>query len=203
MGLAYYDYYNIEAQPNELGLTSNDWTAPEYMQKGNSLVRISNDIGETSADPRLVGLASDFNIVALTAEYRLAQFAPTHVILGMEYARNIGFDRAEILRRTGADIEERNEAYGLQLQVGWPEMRKRRDWQLFAAWKHIEQDAVLDAFTDSDFHLGGTDAEGWILGGNYGLAEDTWVGLRWLSADEIDGPPLGIDILQLDLNARF
>ncbi len=203
LGVAYYDYYNVEAQPNELGLTNNDWTAPDYMQKGNSLVRISNDIGETAADPRRVGLASDFNIVALTAEYRLARFAPTHVVLAAEFAKNIGFDRAEILQRTGVDIEERNEAYGLELQVGWPEMRKRRDWQVFAGWKHIERDAVLDAFTDSDFHLGGTDAEGWIIGGRYGLAEDTWMSLRWLSADEIDGPPLGIDVLQLDLNARF
>jgi hypothetical protein len=27
--------------------------------------------------------------------------------------------------------------------------------------------------------------------------------LRWLSADEIDGPPLAIDILQVDVNAKF
>jgi hypothetical protein len=27
--------------------------------------------------------------------------------------------------------------------------------------------------------------------------------LRWLSANQIDGPPLAIDGLQIDLNVRF
>jgi len=26
---------------------------------------------------------------------------------------------------------------------------------------------------------------------------------KWLSSNEIDGPPLSIDVLQLDLNTRF
>ena len=64
-------------------------------------------------------------------------------------------------------------------------------------------DAVLDAFTDSDFHLGGTDTKGYILGGSFGIDKNTWFTMRWLSADPIDGPPLSIDVLQADLNARF
>lgn len=203
LGLAYYDYKNVEAQPNQLGETNNDWTAPGFMQKGNSVVRISNDIGETDANPRRVGLASEFNIINLAAEYKMARFSPTDVTLGMDFAKNIGFDRAEILRRTGADIKPRTDAYGITLEVGRPEMRRLGDWHVFAGWKHIERDAVLDAFTDSDFHLGGTNAEGWVLGGDYGIADNTWMSLRWLSTDEIDGPPLGIDTLQLDLNSRF
>jgi len=76
---------------------------------------------------------------------------------------------------------------------------------------------VLDSFTDSDFHAGGTDAEGWLLGGYYGLSSNLWLRVRWLSADEIDGAPAGfvqdgepvtfeplaIDVLQVDLNAKF
>jgi len=62
---------------------------------------------------------------------------------------------------------------------------------------------VLDAFADSDFHLGGTDAKGWILGGSYGLADNTWLRARWLSTDEIDGAPLSIDTVQVDLNSKF
>ena len=67
----------------------------------------------------------------------------------------------------------------------------------------MERDAVLDAFNDSDFHRGGTDAEGYSIGGELGLLKNTWARLRYLSADEIDGPPLGIDVLQIDLNAKF
>ena len=82
-------------------------------------------------------------------------------------------------------------------------MKKRSDWQFTTAYKYLERDAVLDAFTDSDFHLGGTDTKGWILGGSYGLGANAWLTLRWLSANEIDGAPLAIDILQVDVNAKF
>lgn len=206
MGLAYYDYRNIEGQPDPVASGRNDWTAPAYMQKGNSTF----DIQGTGLPP--YGLVSDFNIVNLTARYDITRFAPTHVILSADYARNIGFDRAEILARTGLDVEERTNAYQVGVTVGWPEITKRRDWQVFGFYKHLERDAVLDAFTDSDFHLGGTDAEGWVLGGSYGLAENTWLTLKWMSADEIhgryddgapDATPFAIDVLQVDLNAKF
>ena len=62
---------------------------------------------------------------------------------------------------------------------------------------------MLDAFTDSDFHLGGTNAKGYFLGIDYAFTQRVFATLRYLSANEIDGPPLGIDVLQLDLNAQF
>ncbi|MFN0040753.1 MAG: putative porin, partial [Burkholderiales bacterium] len=37
----------------------------------------------------------------------------------------------------------------------------------------------------------------------YGLGANAWIRARWLSANEIDGPPLSIDVLQVDLNAKF
>jgi hypothetical protein len=67
----------------------------------------------------------------------------------------------------------------------------------------LERDAVLDAFTDSDFNLGGTNAKGFVLGGSYGVEKNAWLTARWFSANEIDGPPLSIDTLFLDLNVRF
>ena len=62
---------------------------------------------------------------------------------------------------------------------------------------------MLDAFTESDFHLGGTDTQGYRITGSYGLVNNVWLRARWISATEIDGPPLAIDTLQLDLNAKF
>jgi Putative porin len=62
---------------------------------------------------------------------------------------------------------------------------------------------VLDAFTESDFHLGGTDAKGYRLSAKYGLSKNVWLRGNWLSATEIDGPPLAIDVFQFDLNAKF
>jgi hypothetical protein len=61
----------------------------------------------------------------------------------------------------------------------------------------------MDAFTDSDFHLGGTNAKGWYLGTDFALRKNVWLALRWITANEISGPPLAIDVLFFDLNARF
>ena len=74
---------------------------------------------------------------------------------------------------------------------------------LFLFYKHLEADAVLDAFTESDFHLGGTNTKGWILGARLGLRKNWWLRTRWLTADEIEGPALAIDVLQVDINAAF
>ena len=77
----------------------------------------------------------------------------------------------------------------------------------------MERDALLDAYTDSDFRLGGTNAKGFTIGGSYGVANNVWVTVRWLSANGIDEPIVatlpnvpprfGVDTLQIDLNARF
>lgn len=202
-GVAYYDYVNTQAEPNEFGSRDNDYTAPEYFTKGNSVARISNDVDEDSTNPRLVGLAADFNIFDVTLAYDFARLAPTHFILTADYSTNTGYDRADILRRTATDIPERNAAYQVRLDVGYPKTRKLNEWNVFLNYKYLERDSVLDAFTDSDFHLGGTDAKGWSIGGNYGVANNTWVTAKWTSTDAIDGPPFGIDTLLLDLNTKF
>jgi hypothetical protein len=91
----------------------------------------------------------------------------------------------------------------VRVAFGDAEVINANDWQVFVAYKRLERDALLDAFTDSDFHLGGTDTKGYILGGSYGLAKNTYLTFRYLSADQISGPPLGIDVFQFDLNVRF
>jgi len=87
--------------------------------------------------------------------------------------------------------------------VGMPDIKQRHDWQVFGAYKKLEADAVMDAFTDSDFHLGGTNAKGFILGGYYGVEKNTWLTARWLSTKEVSGLPLAIDVFQFDLTTRF
>ncbi|MBI3545024.1 MAG: putative porin [Gammaproteobacteria bacterium] len=198
IGLAYYDYRHVSGRQADSALL--DYTAPQFVQKGNSMFHIRTD---TVFSNGLFGLAPNFKEIDLTAVWDIAAFDPVHVVFTGDYVKNVGFDRAEIQQRTGLDIEPKTRGYQMKFAVGSPLIKKRGDWQFISAYKYLERDAVLDAFTDSDFHLGGTDAKGWILGGGYGLANNTWLSLRWLSANEIDGPPLAIDVLQLDLNARF
>ena len=211
LGLAYYNYRYISGQRNPLGGRLLDFTAPQFVQKGNSMFNIRNDGGASS----LFALASEFKELNLTASWDMAVFDPVHVVLTGDFVKNVGYDQEEILRRTGFNIEPKTSGYQVKLAVGAPAMKRRADWQFIMAYKYLERDAVLDAFTDSDFHLGGTDAQGWILGGSYGLGANTWLSLRWLSANEIDGPfiegtpdplttlPLAIDVLQIDINAKF
>ncbi len=201
MALAYYSFDNITGRRNTPNSNLLDFTAPDFLQKGNTVVDISGDSSSTTNN--LFALASDFDEVALTLSYDIVRFVPTHIILDVEYVKNIGFDQNEILQNLGVLIDEENEGYQVKLTVGWPKVRKKNDWQVSVAYKNLEGDAVLDAFTDSDFHLGGTNTKGFVLAGKYGLTFNTWLQLRIFNTDEISDAPFGITTTQLDLNARF
>jgi hypothetical protein len=207
---SYYQFTNINARYNTaLGNGHEyDWTAPQFIQKGNSMVAITNDLsgqGGVCTDPTgcLFGLASGFKIFNATAMFDYAGFGTTHVFLTADYAKNLGFNRQHILTEFHQDIKPRTDAYQARIDVGHPEIRRFGNWNVSLAYRYVERDAVLDAFTDSVFHQGGTDAKGWVLGTQYGLAKNTWLNLRWFSTNAIDGPKYSVDTLNLDLNARF
>lgn len=211
LGLAYYDYKNMAGVVNQpAGTRFQDFTAPVFAQKGNTYYNIANDPSNVRY---LYGLASDYRLINVTGIFDVATFGRARVTLTGDYVKNIGFDENRILQRSGLVVGKRDQGYLGKLTVGMPEIKERSDWQVFGAYRYLEGDAVPDAFTDSDFHLGGTNAKGWILGGSYGLEHNTWLTMRWMSADNIDNvipgssPPvdkgLGIDVLQLDLNTKF
>jgi hypothetical protein len=125
------------------------------------------------------------------------------VLVSADFVKNNGFDREEILQRTGLDLEPKVKGYQAKVTVGMPKLVNKGDWQGFVGYRYLERDAVLDAFTDSDFHLGGTDTKGYFLGARYTFEKNTFMGLRWMSGKEISGLPLAIDVLQLDLNTSF
>src|SRR5690606_37126915 len=192
---------------NALNSELTDYTAPHFVQKGNSLFNIRN-----GADSSLVllGLLPDFQLLNFTVDYDIAVLAPYHIYLTADYVENIGFDDDEIIERRGSAIDKENKGWSMRVVVGWPNVAERGNWQTAMTYRYLERDAVLDAFTDSDFHLGGTDAKGYTLEFQYGLATDIWKVLKWISSDELKGDligggggPYGIDTLQLDLNTKF
>lgn len=198
-GLALYEFKNIQGRKNSQSSPALDDTAPQFRQKGNTLFDISAD-----ADPKArFALASKFREVNLTAMADFAAFDPYHVLVTLDYVKNIGFDRAEISERTGTDFEEKTTGFQARITYGIPSIEKRSDWNAYFGYKYLERDAVIDAFTDSDFRLGGTDSKGYYLGGNYGVDKNVWFSAKWLSGDTINGRKFSVDVLQLDLNARF
>ena len=206
LGVAYYDFKNVEGQAREfVGDTRYDATAPIWRQKGNSTFRLNpfgNSCG-SQTNPSLCGLASKFQLLNITGEVDLAVFDPVHVILHGAYVKNVGFDQKEILRRTNTLYDEENEGYELALMVGHPMIKKLHDWQVFGGYRRLEADAMIDGFTDSNFHLGGTDAKGFFVGGQYGLGKNAWLSSRYVSTDEISGLPFSVDTFFLDFNGRF
>jgi hypothetical protein len=200
-GAAYYDFRNIDGVQNEtdsdLGDTFWDFTSPLYLQYGNTLMDISAD-GDT-----IVGLASDYDILDLYLKANMDFFFPIQIILEGQYVKNVGFSSDRLDTISGGDFEEDTDGYMLGATIGYPRIENYSEWNIGLKYKYLGADAVLDAFTDSDFHLGGTNAKGWILKGEYGLYRNVWLTGRWLSSDEVRGLQIGVDTLQVDLNARF
>ena len=222
MAASYYHYQNTRARPNAINSFTYDWTAPEFIQWGNSMVPINvnegNELDGTPINSRctnaqsfvgqgcLYGLASDFNIFNFTALYDYAGFAPLNVMFTFDFTKNFGYNASRIQQEFSGrllDNRDKTTAYQFRMDVGDRDALKFKNWNAFLAYRYIERDAVLDAFTDSVFHMGGTNAQGWWVGGNYGLANNTWVNLRWISSDAINGAPQRVDSLLLDVNVRF
>jgi polyhydroxyalkanoate synthesis regulator phasin len=203
-GLAYYDYQNIAAiaAPTSLAVPY-DYAGSVLVakQKGNTRFLVAPN---SSTDPNLFGLAADYSLVNLTATVDLAQFEPVHVILDGDVVKNVGYDAAKVnsLLVSGPQAA-RTLGWQTKVTVGWPLIQNQGDWQASLGYRYLERDAVLDAFADSDFRLGGTNSKGFFIGGQYGIDRNTWLTARWLSADQIDGAPFGVDVLQVDFNARF
>jgi len=216
-GLGYYDFTHVEGVVNDATGNNNlnGNSAPLFTQKGNTLFNIN----QLNGGAPVYALASKFRELDLTSQLDLAQFNPVHVLWTVDVARNLGFDANEINARAGGGtaslplavldprygglIRPRVNAWGSRLTVGSPTIHRAGEWQGYMGYKYVERDAVLDAFNDPDFHLGGTDAKGWLAGGSLGIDRDTWLTLKYFSAQAIDGLPLSIDVLQADFNTRF
>jgi hypothetical protein len=207
-GAAIYDYMHMAGKRNAYLSKLTDGTAPLFVQKGNTLFNIANGLPTDV----LLGLASNYRLLDFTLSLDLANLAPYHVIFTADVVKNIAFSEEDVATRTSGSsiylyneskLRDRSLGALVGVQVGWPEVTQQGAWQMAFDYRYLQRDAVLDAFTESDFHLGGTDTQGYRITGFYGLTKNLWMRARWMSATEIDGPPLSIDVLQVDLNAKF
>ena len=101
-----------------------------------------------------------------------------------------------------------DDAYRAGLLVGYPTPRKFLQWNVFAYYKYVGTDSVVDAFDDQDFAYGGTNAKGWILGAELGLMKNVWLTARWFTSDQISPfqnstGPFSVDVFEFDTHAAF
>ena len=186
--------------------------------KGNTLINLNDP---TSTAIPTWGLASRFRPLNLSAALTLRQLEPLQVQLSLDWVRNSAFDIEDIARRAG-DSRVREvlaKTTGLQARalLGHAQLAERGQWQAFAALRKFERDAWVDGFTDTTWHGGGTNYRGFSVGASQAFDRNTSLSLRWTSTRNLDdkvitatfpqgtlsGAPLKIDVLQLDLNARF
>ncbi|MGH8445815.1 MAG: putative porin [Solimonas sp.] len=201
LGIAYYDFDNMQSKldPPD-GSKLNDYTRPTLMAQGNSVFNIRTD-GLTT----LVGLASQYRILDVLAQLDVPLGDGKVVRFIADYVHNFGMDINQIRRLQGEQaIAPGDTGWQIKISAGDRKIADKGDWDASLAYKHIETDAVLDVFADSDFGVyGGTDLKGFVLEGNYGIARNLWAGFKWLSADPIERPPFASDVVLIDLNARF
>ncbi|MGE8351661.1 MAG: putative porin [Pseudomonas protegens] len=224
--LAYYRFDDIEGQRSSpcapwAGAPGcdTDGSRVAFMQKGNS-VFLLRDITPNPATPGLtpqpqfVGLASKFDVLDLNLAWDTELPDDLRLRSQTNYIRNLAYDKGEMLKRSEGEIvnninrngqfESGGNALMVQFTLGNAlEMKKSGDWNLLAGYKYIQPDALPDGFNDSSFHLGGTNAKGYFVGGNYGIDKNIYATARYMSASEVYGPRYEVDVMQLELNTRF
>ncbi|MDQ8757555.1 putative porin [Sphingosinicella sp. LHD-64] len=206
-----------------------DAMRPAFQQFGNSLFPLRNIIPDPNAAPgtspevQYFGLASEFDVLSVRGAVDLNLFDPVGVRLEGDFVRNLSFERSLVAARAinpssfgdGGEFDGGDTGWQARLTIGHFGLAQLGpgigagwtadpgDWSVNLAYRRVASDAVLDAFTDSDLGLGGTNVRGWVIGGNYAFGRNTAIGARWLSSQEVSGPPLSIDRLFLDLTTRF
>jgi len=203
--VAFYDYRAVEGIINPTPYTTiYSATAAPFRQNGNSVFDINEQANTLNGTTNyLIGLTSKFHELNVSGLLDLGFGGRTHVMLGLDYARNLGFNHDDILARTGLTLSERTTAAQFELKVGDPTLVRRFSWQGFLGYRYAERDSVIDAFTESDFNLGGVNAKGYIIGGEFAFETNSTLKARFFSSKEIDGLPLSINLLQVDATTAF
>lgn len=192
-----------------------------------------NPVANDLVSPRnFLGLAQRFHILDVNASVSFPISGGIKGRVNGEYIKNLGFDTARTCRygplypvitnviaatdgngnvindnpcsaANPATVLDGDYGWTVGLHVGHPKLEKWGQWSFAASYRYLKTDATLDSLTDSDFHLGGTNTKGYTIEGSLAVADRTRISARWMSANEITGDPLAIDVLQIDLTTEF
>lgn len=230
LAAAFNDFHGVQGRassPCDTHLKSvdcdTDAMRPSFAQKGNTLFPLRTPSAQAlyqetmnpTGTPRYeyFGLASKFQV--LTGTLRLdARMETLRLGLDVDAAWNVAFRRGAVaevaINNFGSCTDgvcDRfvggNKGVLGRISVGSATLSRWRDWNLAFTYRYIESDATLDAFVDSDFGLGGTNLKGFGVAASAALADEVVASVRWMSADVVTGSPYSVDVLQIDLSARY
>jgi hypothetical protein len=179
-GVGYFGYSNLKGS-QVLADSTEDF--------GNTSTRVDVDPNGTPGD------WDDYHYLTYDNDYTL-------VGAFLEYGTKLGAKElplafyVDVVANTAVDANDLGWAVGAKIG--------KKPWNAKAIYKSVEADAVVGAFTDSDFLGGGTDGDGFELGFGYHLAENAAVALTYfLNAIERGGTDTDYERLQLDLKLKF
>ena len=203
LSAAYFDYYNVTGRANPVDSPGEyNYTAPDFMRYGNTVFDIANGADPTA---NLFAYASKFKEGNVNATYAIG-LGRYQLSWTLDGVKNFGYNYNDIIARTGVTPTSERRNLGAQTEVafGYPNVLTRGAWRVLVGYRYLQGDAVIDAYTDSDFHyFGGTNARGYYFTVDYALLDRLRTTLRYMSANEIDGPAFGVDTIQLDLGTQF
>ncbi|MGC1550919.1 MAG: putative porin [Rhodanobacter sp.] len=231
--LAYYYFDQMRGQLSApckiysgINYCSTDDTAPDYMQWGNTVFLLRDILPSQSSpdnysQPQFVGLSYNYHIADLTNKIDF-KIGETPMEIQAEYERNMAYHARDAFDRysDGLGVPVNNYQSGptpttqgpyKSGPVGWllrgiignPHPMAANEWNIALGYKYLQPDAMLDGLTDQNFHLGGTNAKGFIFTADYGIADRTWVSARYYDAKQVYGPPFAIDVVQLEISTKF
>lgn len=230
--VAFYDFHNIQGRLsnpcvvlNTTDSCDSDDTRPEFQQRGNTVFAL-RDLVPAQNFPngplyQFFGLASAFREADAITVWDFKLTGSNHLILTADYVYNTAFHAAKIAALNPVNnlaaaaagstapgsFVGGDKGFQLQMLVGQPEIERRWQWNVLGGYKHLDSDAVVDAFDDPDFMsidgVGGTNEKGYFVFASLGLAKRTWLQARWFSGTTVSGAPLSVDTVQVDLNAGF
>ncbi len=231
LGVGIFDFLGVQGgvsnpcqiQPGGAFYCTTDDTRTPFEQFGNTLYAIRNIVpqptvgGALPPNPQYYGLASRFNVLDVHPRVDITTYHPIDLSLEGQFIKNLAYNADEILNHgppngpigpqnnigSNGHYQGGDTGYMVKATLGQLELHKRWEWNVFATYRYLETDATLDAIADSDFHYGGTNAQGYILGGSLDIARNTWVQLRYFSSEAISGPHYGAQQVYLDLNSSF
>lgn len=190
-GLSYYDFGHVEGFPPLFSATDNFGNAlSRAILNGNALY------------------ANDFNIVEGFAEFTVPVWNRPLNVYG-----DIAYNTAPIDK--SFDDSTGNLAWAVGFSYG--RCVAPKSWAIRYEYRDVQRDAVVGAFTDSDFGGGGTNSRGHIFGAEYMLFRNTRLALTYFYNDNVGSDALRLvpvfgprenvdghyDRLQLDVNFKF
>ena len=110
-----------------------------------------------------------------------------------EYYKNINDQN-----HTGVNADQ-DKAWQVGFMVG--QNKKRNDWSVYATYRHIEADALVGAFTDSDF--GHNNRKGTAVIFKYSIYDNLTIGANAFFTKPVTGTAAGFNRLLVDLEYKF